>query len=512
MRRHLNTCGMFLLLPVLLTSGAQAQQGRLKGLDAYITRAIADWQVPGLALAIVHRDSLVHAAGYGVRELGKPDRVDARTLFAIGSASKAFTAATLATLVDEGKAKWDDAVTTHLSGFQLFDPYVTRELTLRDLVSHRSGLARGDRVWYGTENDREDVVRLVRHLRPTWSLRSQFGYQNILYVAAGEVAEAISGKSWDALVDERLFEPLGMTESITSIAPLSTKSNVATPHAKIDEQVQPIRWRNIDNVAPAGSINSNVVEMVQWVRMHLGEGKYGGRQVLSDRNVREMQSPHTIIAIDTTSERFYPETHFRSYGLGWFLEDYRGRKLVYHGGNIDGMSALVALMSEEKVGLVILTNMNGTGLPNALMRRICDLYLGGPGRDWSAESLALTKEREARAAEQQRKTLEAQVKGTSPSLALEGYTGTFEDPMYGRVKVMLEEGALRLDAGPAFVANLEHWHFNTFRATWRDRLLGRGFVKYDLNLQGKADVLNIEGLADFHRVPEPAAASTDSRR
>jgi CubicO group peptidase (beta-lactamase class C family) len=395
-------------------------------------------------------------------------------------------------------------VTTHLPGFQLFDPYVTREMTVRDLLSHRSGLARGDRLWYGTENDREDIVRLVRHLEPTWSFRSQFGYQNIMYLTAGEVVEAITGRDWDAVVDERIFEPLGMSETVTSIVPLTGKTNVATPHGKVDERVQPIRWRNIDNIAPAGSINSNVVEMAQWVRLQLNEGKHAGRQVVSERSVREMHSPHTIIPTDTAAERLYPETHFRSYGLGWFLEDYRGRKLVHHGGNIDGMSALVAMMPEEDVGLVILTNMNGTALPGALMRRIFDLYLGGPGRDWSTEVLALTKERQARAAEQQRKTLEARVQGTTPSLALESYTGVFEDPMYGRVTVTFEKGSLVLNAGPAFVADLEHWHYNTFRAIWRDRFLGRGFVTYQLNPQGKAETLDVDGLAEFRRVPEPA--------
>jgi CubicO group peptidase (beta-lactamase class C family) len=511
MSRWLQSTMLLILLPALDVAQAAAQPAPLRGLDGYIEKAIAAWEVPGLALAIVRNDSVVYTAGYGVREVGKTEKVDANTIFAIGSSSKAFTALVLAQLVDDSAAAWDDRATKHLPWFEVYDPYVTRELTLRDLLSHRSGLARGDRIWYATEVPREDVVRRVRHLAPTWSFRSNFGYQNIMYVAAGEVAEAITGKSWDELVETKILSPLGMRHSTTSVRQLAGRANVATPHNSFDGKVTPIAWRVIDNVAPAGSINSTASDMAQWVRLQLGRGAYAGQRVVSEKNVREMHSPHTIIAIDTAGERLYPETHFRTYGLGWFLEDYRGRKVIQHGGNIDGMSALVALLPEENFGLVILTNMNGTGLPGALMRRIFDLQLGSPRRDWSAELLAFTKERQQQAAERARKAEQARVAGTRPSLALERYAGTYEHEMYGKLVIAHDGGKLTASAGPAFTGDIEHWHYDTFRATWRDRQLGRTMLTFTLNAAGEPQTLVVEGLGDFRRARDTAQRANGGR-
>jgi CubicO group peptidase (beta-lactamase class C family) len=384
-------------------------------------------------------------------------------------------------------------------------------MTLRDLLSHRSGLTRGDRLWYATEHPRDEIVRRVRFLEPTWSFRSAFGYQNIMYLAAGLVTEQVTGRSWDDVVKDRIFAPLGMHSSLTSVDPLPSLSNVARPHTRIEDKVTPVAYRDIDNIGPAGSINSNVRDMAQWVRLQLGDGTVGGTRVISQRNLREMHSPHTIIPIDTAGERLYPETHFRAYGLGWFLEDYRGRKVIHHGGNIDGMSALVAMMPEEDVGLVILTNMNGSGLPALVMRRIFDLYLGGAGRDWSREILAFTKQRMEQAAERQRAAEAARAENTRPSLSLERYAGTYHDDMYGDVVITHDGGRLRVNAGPSFIADLEHWHYDTFRATWQDRVLGRTFLTFALNARGEPATLNVEGLAEFTRAPDARRANGGNR-
>lgn len=500
-----------LVLAVVFASAGSAHAQQLRGLDAYVEKAISEWEVPGLGLAIVHRDSVVYAKGFGVRKLGSAERVDENTMFAIGSSSKAFTALLLATLIDEGRAKWDDPVIEHLDWFQMFDPYVTREMTLRDLLSHRSGLSRGDLLWYGSDLTREDIVRRVRWLEPSWSFRSQFGYQNIMYLAAGEVAEELSGRSWDELVQERIFAPLGMRTSTTSIRPLASMSNVATPHSRIDGKVSPIAWRDIDNAGPAGSINSNVREMAAWVRLQLRRGEFNGHRIVSEANHREMWSPHTIIQIDTAAERLYPETHFRTYGLGWFLEDYRGRRLVHHGGNIDGMSALVAMMPEHDVGLVILTNMNGSGLPALLMRRIFDLYIDGPGRDWSAEILAYTKQRAEQAEARQAARDSARVRNTQPSLALDRYAGRYENRLYGDVVITYANGRLSATFGPAFQGSLEHWHYDTFRARWQDPQLGTTTLTFALNARGEPATLDVEGMGEFRRqqdTPTQAAGGT----
>src|SRR5262249_52053109 len=340
-------CAIALVLP----SFSPAQDPPLQGLDDYITKAMQDWEVPGLALAVVKNDAVVLAKGYGVRKLGETTPVNEKTLFAIGSSSKAFTAASLAMLVDDGKIKWDDPATKYLPGFQLYDPYATHELTVRDLLAHRCGLDRGDLMWYGSGYGRQEVLRRIRYLKPSSSFRSKFGYQNIMFLAAGQILPTVAGKTWDEFVKDRIFKPLGMTASNTSTEALSGQDNVATPHDKVEEKIEPIPWRNIDNIGPAGSINSNVVDMAQWVRLQLGEGVYNKQRLLSSGSVSEMHMPQTIIRLEGTQAKLNPETHFMAYGLGWMLQDYRGKKLVQHGGNIDGMSALVAMIPEEKLGL-----------------------------------------------------------------------------------------------------------------------------------------------------------------
>ena len=500
------------LLVLLVVRAVAAQQAPGSDFDDYVNKAIKDWGVPGVAIAIVKDDRVVYAKGFGVRELNKPAPVDEHTLFAIGSSSKAFTAASLAMLVDEGKLKWDDPATKYLPGLQLFDPYSTRELSITDLMSHRSGLTRGDLLWYGSGYDRNEVLRRVRYLKPSWSLRSRYGYQNIMFLAAGQIIPSITGKTWDDFVRERIFTPLGMKTSSTSIKSFAGVDNVASPHAKLNDVVKVVAWRNIDNIAPAGSINSNVEDMAQWVRLQLGDGVYQGQRLISAAAIKEMRTPQTVIRLEGLQTSLYPEAHFLNYGLGWFLSDYRGRKLVEHGGAIDGMRAEVAMIPEEKVGLVILTNLNGNILPQALMYRIFDFYLSAPARDWSAEMLKVTKTAEEQGKAAEKKAEAERVQGTSPSLALEKYTGTFQSDMYGEIKVTLENGKLMLRFGPNFVAELQHWNYDTFRTAWQDQMQGKNFVNFRLTPQGKVDVFSIEGLSEFTRVPEPAAKPLTSAK
>ncbi|CAN5826348.1 serine hydrolase [soil metagenome] len=499
----LRRCALGLLGLTFMTAPAAAQTGPLAGFDEYVQKSMREWKVPGVALAIIRGDSVVLAKGYGVRTLDRPEAVDANTVFAIGSASKAFTATLVGMLVDEGKVKWYDPVTTHLPGFQLYDPYVTRELAVRDLLSHRSGLARGDLLWYGTTNDPSEILRRVRFLKPSWSFRSQYGYQNIMYVAAGQIVANKTGKSWDAAVRDRLLVPLGMTASNTSTHPLRTLPNVASPHADIEDTVRVISWRNIDNAGPAGSINSSANDMTRWVRFQLDSAKVGRKQLVSTAAFTETHTPHVVIRRDSTAREANPFTHFSSYGLGWSLADYRGRELVHHGGNIDGMSALVALMPGEDIGMVILTNMNGSGLPTVLMRRAFDALLGTPPRDWSAELLRLRDRTLARAKETERKREAERVKGTRPSLPLSAYVGTYADSMYGEAKVRQENGRLVVEFGPSFVGEMEHWHFNTFRTRWRDPSMGRGWINFTIGSNGKVRQMEMENIADFRREEKP---------
>ncbi|MBX7174241.1 MAG: serine hydrolase [Pyrinomonadaceae bacterium] len=492
-----------ILLLFISTGLAFGQNVNLQSIDDYVNKSIKDWEVPGVAIAVVKDDKIVFAKGYGVRELGKTDAVTTNTMFAIGSSSKAFTSAALAMLVDEGKIKWNDPVSKYLPSFQLFDPYVTREMMVRDLLSHRIGLERGDRLWYATDFSRDEVMRRIRFLKPSSSFRSRFGYQNIMYLAGGQIIPSVVGKSWDDFLKERIFTPLGMSSTNTSISGLKGMPDVASPHAKINDKVKPVAYRLIDNIGPAGSINSNVTDMAQWVRMQLNSGKYGDKQIVSAANIKEMQNPHTIIPLEGLYTSLYSEAHFLSYGMGWFLSDYRGRKMVEHGGAIDGMRAAVMMIPEEKMGVIVLGNMNGSILPQLLGNRIFDAYLfPGKEKDWSGDLLKVIKAAEAQAKTAQQKIETDRAKDTKPSLSLENYAGNYTDEMYGDMKVTFENGKLKAKFGTYFNGILEHWHFDTFRVKWEDEMQGEGFISFKLNSQGKVDTMNIEGLAEFKRAPD----------
>ncbi|OLE67405.1 MAG: hypothetical protein AUG74_10800, partial [Bacteroidetes bacterium 13_1_20CM_4_60_6] len=418
--------------------------------------------------------------------------------FAIASNSKAFTAAALAILVDEGRIKWDDPATKYLPGFQLYDPYATRELTVRDLISHRSGLATfgGDLLWYETTYDRNEVLRRIRYLKPTSSFRSRYGYQNIMFLAAGQIVANMSGKSWDEFVREHFFVPLGMNRTVTSIRDLKNMDDVATPHNEVDGRVRAIHYSNVDAVGPAAGINTSVAELAQWIRLQLGRGTYNGKQIFSSARSHDMWSPNTIIPLSEASEKFNPTRHFNLYGMGWFLSDYQGRKVASHSGGLDGMVSQVALMPEENLGVVVLTNSE-TALGTILVNKVFDTFLGVPARDWSAEIMARVKQGEAADKVEEQKIEASRVPNTKPSLALAGYTGTFTGEMYGDARVTEENGhlVLRLVAAPNFVGDLEHWHYDTFRIKWRDSIVypfPKGFVTFTLSPEGKVDQLKLD--------------------
>lgn len=485
------------------TGLAFGQNINWQSIDDYVNKSLNDWEVPGVAIAVVKDDKIIYSKGYGVKELGKPDAVTPNTMFAIGSSSKAFTSAGLAILVDEGKIKWNDPVSKYLPNFQLFDPYVTREMMVRDMLSHRIGLERGDRLWYATDYSRDEVLRRIRFLKPSSSVRSRFGYQNVMYLAGGQIIPVVTGKTWDDFLKDRIFTPLGMTSTNTSITGLKGMKDVASPHAKINDKIKPINYRLIDNIGPAGSINSNVTDVAQWVRMQLNNGKYGDKQIVSAANIKEMQNPHTIIPLEGLYTSLYSEAHFLSYGMGWFLSDYRGKKMVEHGGAIDGMRAAVMMIPEEKMGVIVLGNMNGSILPQLLGNRIFDAYMvPGKEKDWSGEMLKIVKAAEAQGKAAQEKIAADRAKNTNPSLALDKYAGDYTDEMYGDVKVSFDNGKLKVKFGTYYNGTLEHWHYDTFRVTWEDEVQGQGFINFKLNSQGKVDLMTVEGLSEFKRMPD----------
>ena len=476
----------------------------LRSFDAYAAKAMRDWKVPGMAIAIVRNDSIVFAKGYGVRKLGDPTPVDPHTVFAIGSATKAFTSAAVAMLVDDGKMKWDVPITAYLPGFQMYDSYAARELTVRDVLSHRSGLARGDFMWYAAAYGRDEVLRRVRHLKPSSSFRSSFGYQNMMFLAAGQAAAAAAGRDWDTLIQERIFAPLGMRESSTSVRALASLPNVAQPYAQIDGVVSFVPYANIDNIGPAGSINSTALDMAQWIRLQLAGGKIGGTRVVSSANLTQTHTAQTVMRYEPPWSLYFPEAHLMSYAMGWFVNDYKGRIAVHHGGNIDGMSALVALLPEEKMGAVILTNMNGSLLPTVMAHRIFDDQLKLAPTDYSGDMRIKADSLEKRAQGAADSVAAARVPNTHPTLALEKYAGTYSDSLYGDMTVRVDNGKLLLAYGGESDGELEHWHYDTFRAVWKNRLLGKPMMTFVIDGTPNVASMKLENIGEFVRVPAKA--------
>ena len=506
------------IAPVGPAGSARAQKPAapdIRNFDAYAEKAMKDWKVPGMAIAIVRNDSVVFAKGYGVRKVGDPAPVDPHTVFAIGSSTKAFTSAAVAMLVDDGKMKWDALITCYLPGFEMYDPYASRELTVRDALSHRSGLARGDFMWYAADYSRDEVLRRVRYLKPSWSFRSNFGYQNIMYLAAGQAAAAAygGGHDWDTLIRERIFAPLGMKESSTSVRALSSLPNVAQPYAELDGAVTFVPYANIDNIGPAGSINSTVLDMAQWLRLQLGDGKLGGKQIVSSANLSQTHTAQTVMKYELPWSLYFPEARLMSYGMGWFLNDYKGSIAVHHGGNIDGMSSLVAMLPDQKLGVVVLTNMNGSLLPFVMAHRVFDDQLKLPPTDFSGQMRIKTDSLDRRARDAAAKVEAARVPNTHATLALEKYAGTYTDSLYGDMTVRMDGGdKLLLSYGGESDAELEHWHYDTFRVVWKNRLLGKPMVTFVVDGTPRVASMNLENIGEFVRVPVKGDTTAGARQ
>lgn len=492
-----------LLLPVLLLwapPDAAAQPGPLAGLDRYVERGMAEWEVPGLALAVVRGDSVLYLRGYGTTRVGGAEPVDAHTNFAIASTSKAFTTAALAQLVDAGELGWDDPVTRHLPWFRLADPYVTRELTVRDLITHRVGAARLDNLWIASPFGRREILERLRHLPQVEGFRSRYGYNNHLFIVAGELVGEIHGSSWDDVLDTRIFGPLGMDRSTTRTAVVEQWGNVAESHTRVGGGVRAIPRRNYDAIGGAGAVWSNADDLARWMRMHLNRGTLEGARLLDEERFDELYAPVTVIPVDSVARRLHPTSHFYAYALGWRVQDLHGRKLVHHSGSINYTRTQITLVPEEGIGIAIMANLSSSNLQLALSHWILDALEGREPADWSAlylELQARSDERSARAAAERE---EGRLDDVGPSLPPDGYAGRYEDPLFGEVRVSLEAGGLVLRYSPEYVADLEHWHQDHFRAHWRRPGAGRTFVRFEVDERGRVTAAEVDGFAEFVRV------------
>jgi CubicO group peptidase (beta-lactamase class C family) len=459
---------LLLSLFILLFSANLVAQPDLKKLDAYYAKAVKDWGVPGLSIAIVKDGKVVFAKGYGTKELGKNEPPDENTLYAIASNSKAFTSAAIAQLVDEGKLSWNDKVIKYLPYFQLSDPYVTSEATIEDILSHRIGLGTfsGDLIWYRSNLGPVEIIKRIKYLKPSYSFRAGYGYANVMFVTAGEVMKQITGETWGTTIQKRFFEPLGMTRSITTAKDLDKKGNYATPHALVDDKHKPVKWEDWENVEATAGILSSAKDMSQWMIFNLNNGIWKSDTLLSPSSRNILWSTHNSFSVNYSNSLRI--SNFFGYGLGWFVSDYKGKFRVHHTGGYSGMLSAVSLIPEEKLGIVILTN-GMVPVYTPLINYTIDAFLKLPAKDWSRESLDnynKNKAADTRIEEREKK----RVLNTKPSLPLESYVGEYHNPSYGKITVRLVDNNLKIsfEHTPSLAASLEHWHFDTFKLNWDD--------------------------------------------
>jgi CubicO group peptidase (beta-lactamase class C family) len=465
-------------------------------LDSILPAALDRFQVPGVSVAVVQADQVTLARGYGARTLAQPGPVDEHSLFGIASISKTFTAVALAMLVDEGRLAWDDRVSRYLPDFRLTDDFASREITVRDLLCHRCGLREvsGGTIWYASDLSRAEVVRRLRFLPVQSSFRSSFAYQNVTFLVAGEVLRAVTGQTWDEFVTTRIFTPLGMTRSTTSIPALETRANIATPHARIHGQVQPVPIRSHDNVGPAASINTSACELAQYARLHLNSGEFAGERLLSAERYADLWSPHTPIPIGAVEPAFAPwQPTWMAYGLGWYLRQVNGRRLVSHSGGVDGYRTLLTLVPEERLGVIVLSNSE-TSITHAITHQILAAMWGSPAGDWVNVYATASADWFAETSRRQAEKDNNRVLATQPSLPLAAYAGRYASPLVEWVEVTpTADGlTLRFAHTPGFTADLSHWHYNTFRLNWRDPYIPPGRVTFQLDSAGQAAALEFD--------------------
>jgi CubicO group peptidase (beta-lactamase class C family) len=506
--RHL-IAAIFASLPLFATAAPP------KDFDARVEAVMKASEVPGAMVAIVENGKVTHARGYGIRRLGSADSVDADTLFQIGSTTKAFTAAALAILIEEGKLGWDDRVIDHLPEFRMYDPWVTREMTVRDLLVHRSGLGRGqgDLMFVPSTNiSRADMVRRIRHLKPASSFRSGFAYDNVLYAVAGQVVEAVSGMTWEDFVEARILAPLGMSSAVTNDVDRLASPNRAFPHGRVGE-LRGIGDQELfdekkvalgANVGPAGAIATGANDIARWLLVQLAGGELPGsaQRLFSAANGAEMWQ--TVVPIPVTP--FPPaladaSPQFRGYALGWGVQDYRGHKIIQHGGGTQGFRAVVVLIPEKNVGFAIANNSEDNEFVPGLHYELLDHYLGLPKHDYPKAFREFFAARTTAGLEAQRAAAAARPQ-SSPSLPLSGYAGAYADPWYGPIAITEDAGKLTIDfrQTPGMVAPLEHWAYDTFVARWPDPLIEPAFVTFALDAAGKPARITMKAyspVADF---------------
>jgi len=500
-------CSSFLYLVVI------AQPMNNVAIDSLVQNSMKAFNVPGIAVAIIKDGKIIHSKGYGVRSLKSKTPVDENTLFGIASNSKAFTAATLAILVDEGKISWDDKVRKYIPEFKMYDPYVTEEFTIRDLLTHRSGLGlgAGDLMFFpdGADFTMKDIIHNIQYLKPVSSFRSKFDYDNNLYLVAGEIVARVSGKGWDEFVEDRILKPLEMKKSAAAFDRLSDTTNIISAHAPVDGVVEVIDRNRSRLIDAAGGINSNISDLSKWVLTLLNEGKYGdNKQLFSTVNQHEMWSPQTILSISNPGPY---NTHFVSYGLGFFLSDAMGYKRVSHTGGLEGMVTQITMFPELQLGIIVLTNQQEGGAFTSITNQIVDGYLNIKNTDRVSEN---AKRRKAAIDEAKIITdsiwnaINSVQRSNKNKIDVTPYIGKFKDLWFGEISISNNNGKLLFASkrSPRLTGELFYFKGNTFVVKWNNRSFDAdAFVTFRLDENGTASGITMKAISpltdfsyDFH--------------
>ncbi len=492
------TAVTIILIPVLTGSATPAPlntysvDAKLDGLEDFIERGMSDWGIPGMGVSIVKDDEIVYAEGFGVKKLGENDPVDEHTLFGIASVTKGMVSTAMGILVEEGKLGWNDRVRDHLEWFELSDQWVSDNVTIRDLLSHQVGIGRmtGNRIIFMPHRDPRTIMEHIKHQPFEATFRSRSVYSNVMYMVAGMIIEEASGMSWDLFLEERVLRPTGMTRSNASFTKLQGSSNVAWPHQEIEGRVQTIPRRSFDNVGPAGAVNASAYEAAKWMKLNLGDaGEYKGERIIDERIINQVLQPQ-----QARSLRDPYRDQLTSYALGWGLNHYEGYRTVQHSGAIDGMNTTLVLVPELELGIFITANLFNN-FRSAFVNHVMDIFMGIEREiDWHEYYYERHLKSKEAALERRNEVDNSRVPDTRPSLPLEEYTGSYFDKVYDDLEVKIgSDGNLELHfwGDGESIADLEHWHFDTFRATWRNPAMREKFVTFDLDQYGKVKRLNV---------------------
>jgi CubicO group peptidase (beta-lactamase class C family) len=491
-RRNTRFFALIIILAIGLSPAIAATKAEkpinLKGFSEFVAKTMAEWKVPGMAVSIVKDGKVIFAEGFGLRDVKQGLKVTPHTIFPIGSCSKAFTAAGVGIVVDEGKVGWDEPVRTYLPDFRLQDEYAAAHATPRDLLSHRTGLPRHDLVWIGGQFSRQELYDRLPQLEMNKELRAAWQYQNLMFMTAGILIGKVDGSSWEEFTQKRIFDPLGMKETNFSVALTQKSADFSRPYMEIKDNVEQVPFRDITAVGPAGSINSNVLDMAQWVLLNLNKGKFGDKPIVSEASMAQIHSPQMVIPGPIQ----YDEILYESYGLGWVIEPYRGHLVVWHNGGIDGFISHVAFLPRENSGLVILSNLNGNAVPAIVYRNIVDRLLGLDQVDWNKRTRDEIAKGKAEDEKGRKEADKDRKPGTRPSHSVADYAGDYENPGYGTISVIKDGEGLKLKT-PILEGPLSHFHYDVFE--FQGMILGeemKSKVAFATDLKGNIASLSIQ--------------------